>query len=581
MNTHIPSTFIDDKKAYKDHKDYPINSDREFCSLGDENQGSKDDTIRIFSFQDEKIFVKKLVVSRNFKDDIYYTQPFFNSIEQTKFFGPPLFTLLISWNICRETQKTENNTMTKLMPFYSGGSLESFSFPEKEQNEIHETKLKIIFSLLEGMKALHNSRVVHMDLKPTNVLFYQYEDEAGDFMWPSIDSIGFYVPFYNDEERWYAAPEIREEKNRKDKYSKACDIYSLGMVIYFVLVNGKKSKIERASKEKPNFDEDLNQYKDTEFVNMVFDMLNPEPKKRPVIDVIYQKFMEMVKKDEFKGDFTKVMEEYKRANEIQQKGTMYEQYFKEKSFKGETYKYNHTSLQFVKSTMKTKFSDDKIMDQMDNLVKMIHPAYKEDSKPSTIQKDRRIFDSLSLLFSRPGTFYSPFFAVFCGVQGKSASLLSKTVQKYIDAGYIARKENDFVLLNMPSSIDDRMYRESVEVIAVLNDYSVLNSEKNKDLLELIKKCDKVSKNEDSISEKIFKIIEKWYLMPKNEKEKKDIFNEMVDIMKSCKFKYDVSNFLITSIMDLERIRTSQKFLDEIKICVKINESDLVERKKVN
>lgn len=86
--------------------------------------------------------------------------------------------------------------------------------------------LKIIYQIADGLKYIHNKKIIHLDLKPENILILGSNIKIIDFgsskkTTEKINS--FYV-----QSRWYRSPEALLEI----KYNQKVDIWSFGCMIY-------------------------------------------------------------------------------------------------------------------------------------------------------------------------------------------------------------------------------------------------------------------------------------------------------------------------------------------------------------
>ena len=86
---------------------------------------------------------------------------------------------------------------------------------------------------------VHN--IAHRDLKPENLLYNDTEDDSViklcDFGFAKIDNSDLVTPQFTP---YYASPQVLEAQKRykRDKtytYSKSCDMWSLGVIIYILL----------------------------------------------------------------------------------------------------------------------------------------------------------------------------------------------------------------------------------------------------------------------------------------------------------------------------------------------------------
>lgn len=122
------------------------------------------------------------------------------------------------------------------MAYYENGSLEQAIKNNKIKNE---QVLKIFHNLLQGVHCIHSQGLVHLDIKPDNILF-------GKKMVPIISDFG--VAQYLNKEGYTEDPimPIFLKSPESAKYilegyenveSQQTDIYQLGVIFYLILKN--------------------------------------------------------------------------------------------------------------------------------------------------------------------------------------------------------------------------------------------------------------------------------------------------------------------------------------------------------
>ena len=137
---------------------------------------------------------------------------------------------MYDWTIDRNT--CEVRILMEYMPF----DLRSYFSKDENAENLDENKLKIItYQILNGLKSLHQNRIIHFDLKPENIL-YDPEDnniKITDF------SLSQYITYDLDKKRLlnggtFSYMPVEGLVNTK-KYSFSYDIWSLGCILLELL----------------------------------------------------------------------------------------------------------------------------------------------------------------------------------------------------------------------------------------------------------------------------------------------------------------------------------------------------------
>jgi len=116
-----------------------------------------------------------------------------------------------------------------VMEYLSGGNLAQLI---KKNGPLYESNvISIAWEIAKGLDYLHKIGIVHRDIKPENIVFdSNHKLRIVDFGLSQIISFGEYLnesygTFY------YASPEI----HRKTKHDKSTDIWSFGILLYYIL----------------------------------------------------------------------------------------------------------------------------------------------------------------------------------------------------------------------------------------------------------------------------------------------------------------------------------------------------------
>lgn len=134
------------------------------------------------------------------------------------------------------------------------------------------------------MKFIHSRKIIHGDLKPSNILI----DNNGVI---KISDVGISGVFSAQEQSMtgetqkFIAPEIINEEKCNEKI----DIYSFGILIYFLLSNGKtpNMKIRDICLGRPV--EIPSSFKDL-VRQLIVACLDIDPNNRPPFSIIYKEF---------------------------------------------------------------------------------------------------------------------------------------------------------------------------------------------------------------------------------------------------------------------------------------------------
>ncbi|PIA90995.1 putative serine/threonine-protein kinase fhkC [Cercospora beticola] len=129
------------------------------------------------------------------------------------------------------------------------GELFNWIVMKQKLSEVETRKLFI--QLFQGIKYLHERNIVHRDIKPENILIVdkQLNVKIADFgLAKIIGEESFTTTLCGTPS--YVAPEILEQTNRR-RYTRAVDVWSLGVVLYICLCGFPPFSDELYSPENP------------------------------------------------------------------------------------------------------------------------------------------------------------------------------------------------------------------------------------------------------------------------------------------------------------------------------------------
>ncbi|QPG76418.1 hypothetical protein FOA43_003807 [Brettanomyces nanus] len=126
-----------------------------------------------------------------------------------------------------------NSYLYILTEFCENGSLERFLAESGKISRLDEWRVwKIMVEMLLGVQYIHKCGILHLDLKPANILItFEGSLKIGDFGVASQLPI---PPFFDREgDREYIAPEVIS----RHVYGKAADIFSCGLIMVEIAAN--------------------------------------------------------------------------------------------------------------------------------------------------------------------------------------------------------------------------------------------------------------------------------------------------------------------------------------------------------
>lgn len=130
------------------------------------------------------------------------------------------------------------NSYYIVMELFYGGNLKCHI---RNTGVLTENKAaKFMKNVLKGVKHMHSLNIMHRDIKPENILFRSkaITDDTqvvlADFGLATFNNVEKYL-FPRCGTPGFVAPEIASTHNPSDHYDLICDLYSVGVTLYFML----------------------------------------------------------------------------------------------------------------------------------------------------------------------------------------------------------------------------------------------------------------------------------------------------------------------------------------------------------
>ena len=173
-----------------------------------------------------------------------------------------------------------------------------------------------IYQIVEGMKYVHFRNVIHRDLKPSNILIAVDEKtiKIGDFGISKLMNAEEQSMTGGVGTQKFMAPEIIDEN---DDYDEKVDVYSFGVLLFFMLSSGNLPKIKMSDKMKGKKAEIPNSF--TQFsTKLISSCWNFNSKDRPSFEQIL-KDLELNNYDLVKLNSSEIAEVRQLINEHKEK----------------------------------------------------------------------------------------------------------------------------------------------------------------------------------------------------------------------------------------------------------------------
>ena len=140
--------------------------------------------------------------------------------------------LLKSYGIILSNEEIPTSILAEYYPMNLNDAIKNKTFSKVQ-------RVCSIYEIASGMKLLHFNRIIHRNIKPSNILI----SKNGQI---KISDFGIFKLVSSDDDlqssgigtQKFMAPEIINEQS----YNEKVDVYSFGVIVYFILTNGEMPK---------------------------------------------------------------------------------------------------------------------------------------------------------------------------------------------------------------------------------------------------------------------------------------------------------------------------------------------------
>ena len=241
---------------------------------------------------------KKYVISSWLEDSKYFAR-LKNEIKiMEKLRGKPHLLQLVCQMEGASKKQPEKMKTYMVTPFCENGDLMDLIISKKKFSEVE--KIRIILSILKGVKGMHEDEIIHRDLKPENVLFGE-EVVVADFN--LSEEISNLINTRRCGTYEYLAPEIIcQTSNGVMPFTMQSDAYAVGLIMYglkngaFAPYTGNNIIKTRENLEKRGGKDWLAPRHDGSFDDVMAQLVRLNPQDRMSVTVAIAKLEALYKK---------------------------------------------------------------------------------------------------------------------------------------------------------------------------------------------------------------------------------------------------------------------------------------------
>lgn len=190
-----------------------------------------------------------------------------------------------------------------IMDYCNGGNLKKYI-----DSKIVSYDLKYMYEILRGLDYLIKQKIIHRDIKPTNIFIHENMVKIGDFGFSKENTENIYNTFCGSP--LYMAPEIL----KYEKYDSKADMWSLGITLYELLyknhpfVNKNLSNNELIQSIISEKNVDIPEYQDNLHLLLQKILVKEKEKRIDWMDLFKEYWYCNYQEDDFELSFNEIFE---------------------------------------------------------------------------------------------------------------------------------------------------------------------------------------------------------------------------------------------------------------------------------
>jgi len=156
------------------------------------------------------------------------------------------------------------------------------TYLRSEHNPISEPVIwRFLHDIANGLRHIHQHNLIHLDIKPDNILVSKNNLRIADF---GNASSGL-EPYESGDPK-YMAPELLNPQQGIRSNLQSADVFSLGITIWEMVTDLESESSIKVITQLEGISSEIEPSRSTELRQLVRQMVHPDPEQRPTLDQI-------------------------------------------------------------------------------------------------------------------------------------------------------------------------------------------------------------------------------------------------------------------------------------------------------